>query len=95
MRARKSYSKLRDLPFLPFEPSQLGTMSLFARSSQRSLANLSFTQSRLATRTLHNLPSVAAAHMKSVDGFVGAIGNTPLIRLNRLSEQLRAIYAVI
>ncbi|PWN37166.1 putative cysteine synthase [Meira miltonrushii] len=64
-------------------------MSLFARSSQRSLANLGSlsTQSRIATRTLHNLPSVAAAHMKAVDGFVGAIGNTPLIRLNRLSEE--------
>jgi cysteine synthase A len=34
-----------------------------------------------------SLPKVAQAHMKPVQGFVGAIGNTPLIRLNRLSEE--------
>lgn len=33
------------------------------------------------------LPSVAKAHLYPVDGFVGAVGNTPLIRLNQLSKE--------
>jgi cysteine synthase A len=33
------------------------------------------------------MPRVAKAHMKPMNGFVDAVGNTPLIRLNRLSEE--------
>lgn len=29
---------------------------------------------------------MAQAHLKPVNGFVGAIGNTPLVRINSLSE---------
>lgn len=38
--------------------------------------------------SLSALPSVAAAHLHPVQGFVGAVGNTPLIRIGRLSERL-------
>ncbi|UZJ51126.1 hypothetical protein CBS101457_000446 [Exobasidium rhododendri] len=39
------------------------------------------------SRISSSMPRVAQAYMKPVNGFVGAIGNTPLIRLNRLSEE--------
>lgn len=42
------------------------------------------------SRSLSQLPRVAAAHMAPVNGFVGAIGNTPLIRLNKLSDEVGA-----
>lgn len=45
---------------------------------------------QILSRSLSQLPNVAAAHMAPVSGFVGAIGNTPLIRLNRLSDELGA-----
>ncbi|KDN38777.1 putative cysteine synthase [Tilletiaria anomala UBC 951] len=40
-----------------------------------------------STMALAQMPRVAAAHLNPVAGFVGAIGNTPLIRLNKLSEE--------
>lgn len=50
-------------------------------SAKRAFSTSSFFSAAAA------IPPVAAAHMKPVQGLVGAIGNTPLIRLNRLSEE--------
>ncbi|KAN0060586.1 hypothetical protein ACQY0O_007238 [Thecaphora frezii] len=45
-------------------------------------------------RASSTLPPVAAAHLHPVSGFVGAIGNTPLLRLNKLSAETGSeIYA--
>ncbi|PWN52713.1 putative cysteine synthase [Violaceomyces palustris] len=40
-----------------------------------------------STPSSSSLPPVALAHLRPVQGFVGAIGNTPLIRLNKLSQE--------
>lgn len=45
------------------------------------------SSSSAAPASASSLPRVAAAHLNPVSGFVGAVGNTPLIRLNRLSEE--------
>lgn len=58
------------------------TLAAPVRSSLRS-----FTTSAMASSSTAALSPVAAAHMRPVNGFVGAIGNTPLIRLNKLSER--------
>lgn len=53
----------------------------FARSSMRALHS-----SATAAASTSSLSPVAAAHMRPVNGFVGAVGNTPLIRLNKISD---------
>ncbi|TKY86577.1 hypothetical protein EX895_004726 [Sporisorium graminicola] len=54
-----------------------------ARSSVRAL----HSTASIAAASTSTLSPVAAAHMRPVNGFVGAIGNTPLIRLNKISEE--------
>lgn len=58
------------------------TLTSLARSSVRALHTSASTASTSST-----LSPVAAAHMRPVNGFVGAIGNTPLIRLNKISQE--------
>ncbi|EPQ29247.1 uncharacterized protein PFL1_03002 [Pseudozyma flocculosa PF-1] len=41
-------------------------------------------------RQQSTLPAVAAAHLNPVNGFVGAVGNTPLIRINTLCQETGA-----
>lgn len=64
-------------------------MAALLHRSSRRLHILATSSSRAfsSTAMTSDLPRVAQAHMKAVPGFVGALGNTPLIRLNRLSEE--------
>ncbi|KAK0553186.1 Cysteine synthase 1 [Tilletia horrida] len=60
-----------------------------ASSAVRMLAGRAFSQTAAASAaaSTSSLPAVAAAHLRPVAGFVGAVGNTPLIRLNKLSAE--------
>ncbi|KAK0535305.1 Cysteine synthase 1 [Tilletia horrida] len=63
-----------------------------AASAAKMLVGRAFSQSAVsgaaaASAASSTLPAVAAAHLRPVAGFVGAVGNTPLIRLNHLSAE--------
>lgn len=56
----------------------------------RRVARLSTCVSRLASYRVHNPVKAPFVPLVAEPGIVGAIGNTPLIRLNKLSEELGA-----